>query len=98
MAISLDMRRRELAALVMIVLALGGASCGSGNKGDKQIAAYHVKKGMTKKEVLSTGGLPNRTTRHCLIYFVTKPKPHRSRIRICFRHGRVSFIRFIVYG
>jgi hypothetical protein len=88
--------RRGLAAFVVMVLALGGTSCGSG-KAKEQISAYHVKKGMSKNDVFSVGGLPDRTTRHCWIYFVRKPKPHPSRIRICFKHGRVSFIRTVVY-
>jgi hypothetical protein len=94
--ISDDMRRRGLAAFVVTMLALGGTSCGGG-KGEKKITAYHIRKGMTNKDVRSVAGAPDRTTRRCWIYFATKPNPP-SRVRICFRHGRVSFIRTVVYG
>jgi hypothetical protein len=95
--ISDDMRRGGLAAFVVTVLALGGASCG-GKEAAQKISAYHIKKGMTKKDVRSVAGAADRTTRRCWIYFATKPKPHPSRVRICFRHGRVSFNRIVVYG
>jgi hypothetical protein len=87
---------RGLAAFVVVtVLALGGTSCEKA--GDKKITAYHTRKGMTDKDVRSVAGAPDRTTRRCWIYFVTKPNPP-SRVRICFKHGRVSFIRTVVYG
>jgi hypothetical protein len=90
------MWRRGLAAFVVAtMLALGATSCGK--EGEKKINAYHTRKGMTNKDVRSAAGAPDRTTRRCWIYFVTKPNPP-GRVRICFRHGRVSFIRTVVYG
>jgi hypothetical protein len=91
------MQRRGIGAFVVAVLALGGTSCGE-RMGEKKISAYHIRKGMTNKDVRSVAGAPDRTTRRCWIYFATKPNPHPSRVRICFRHGRVSFIRTVVYG
>ncbi|MDP9226456.1 MAG: hypothetical protein M3P18_21980 [Actinomycetota bacterium] len=92
------MRRRGLAGFFVTVLALLGTSCGVGAHRTERVAAFQFRAGMTKKEVRSVSGVADRTTRHCWIYFALKPKPHPSRIRICFRHGRVSFIRVVVYG
>jgi hypothetical protein len=90
------MQRRGLAAFLVTVLALWGASCGGTQRAEK-VAAFQFRAGMTKNQVRSVSGAADRTTPHCWIYFTPKPKPP-SRIRICFRHGRVSFVRIVVYG
>jgi hypothetical protein len=88
------MQSRALASVVVIVLTVGLTACG--NARQKTTAAVHLRSGgLTKKDVLAVAGTPNRLSGRCWIYFPTKPSP--ARIRYCFTHGRVSFLRTVFY-
>ncbi len=80
---------------MLTVLTFGLTACGI-NTSQKATTAMHIHSGgQTKKDVLAVAGIPDRLSGRCWIYFATNPSP--ARIRYCFTHGRVSFLRMVFY-